>query len=218
MRVEAKNRRRATPSSFRISFIIAAIVTSIVLLFLTVRAEENFAVAAEDYVMIPLLVISWSIPLYSFLVKRIGRQSESEAVTGRSQIKGNTLRVYLYIVKRGPCEFRDIQHDLGLSTSSLASYHLGKLMEDKYITQDEQGRYSSTRDRSTELLEGYLRVGKSLFPQLFFLAILFSILVAYFSITIATDPGDVYYLIAIATSTVVALWIEALRFWQRLRF
>jgi hypothetical protein len=217
LQVQTKGKSRLNLSGFQISFLIAAIVTSLGLVYLAIGSEAGSGMAADDYVMAPLLVVVWCLPPYSYLVKRMkGLTTRSEYAPSPPAVKGNTLRAYLYIVKKGPCEFKDVQHELGLSTSSLASYHLNKLMENGYVAQDEYGRYFSTKDRSTELLEGYLRINKSLVPQLFLLAIIFSVLVAYFSISITTEPGDQYYLIATAVSAVIVLWFEALKFWKRL--
>jgi predicted transcriptional regulator len=51
-------------------------------------------------------------------------------------IRGNTLKVYLYLLKHGPSELKDIQRGLNLSSASLASYHLGKLLETGFVKQD----------------------------------------------------------------------------------
>lgn len=198
---------------------MAAIVTTLGLAYLAIGSEPGSGMAADDYVMAPLIVAVWCLPPYSYLLKRMkGLSTKGEVAPAPPAIKGNTLRAYLYIVKNGPCEFKDVQRELGLSTSSLASYHLSKLVENTYVAQDEYGRYFSTKDRSTQLLEGYLRINKSLVPQLFLLAVIFSVLVAYFSISITTEPGDQYYLIATAVSAVIVLWFEAVRFWKRLKF
>ncbi|HYB84738.1 MAG TPA: hypothetical protein VED86_05360, partial [archaeon] len=44
-------------------------------------------------------------------------------------IRGNTTRVYLFVLKNGPCELREVQRALKLSTPSLAFYHLSRLVQ-----------------------------------------------------------------------------------------
>ena len=56
-----------------------------------------------------------------------------------NEIKGNTLKVYLYLLRNGPAELREIQRGIGLSSPSLVSYHLGKLTEAGFAGQDEFG-------------------------------------------------------------------------------
>src|SRR4030042_1606195 len=93
------------------------------------------------------------------------------------EIRGNTLKVYLYLLRHGPSELKDVQHGVGLSSASLASYHLGRLTEAGFVTQDEHGRYSAVKEASDRVLEGYSRIGPATVPQLFFFALLFTILV-----------------------------------------
>ncbi len=134
------------------------------------------------------------------------------------EIRGNTLRVYLHLVKHGPCELRDVQREVGLSTASLASYHLGKLTEAGYVKQDELGRYAVTGEASGEILAGYSKVGTTVVPQLFFFALLFTILTAFFSFEALHAASFLIYLIALSIAMVVAFWYETIRLWRRLPF
>ncbi len=131
-------------------------------------------------------------------------------------IKGNTLRVYLHLVKNGPCELREVQRGVGLSTPSLASYHLGRLVESGYARQDELGRYVATNESSTEILEGYSKIGAAIVPQLFFFTVLFTIITAFFSFETLYSHGYAAYLVAASAAMVATLWYETLRLWRRL--
>ncbi|MHB8568359.1 MAG: helix-turn-helix domain-containing protein [Nitrososphaerales archaeon] len=132
------------------------------------------------------------------------------------EIRGNTLRVYLYTLKHSPCELRDIQHALNFSTPSLASYHLSRLMRAGYVNQDESGRYLAVKDVSGEILEGYTRIGTNIVPQLFFLSLLFSLLVGFFSFEALDRNSYVPYLALAAIGTVALLWFETFRLWKKL--
>jgi hypothetical protein len=132
------------------------------------------------------------------------------------EIKGNTLRVYLHVVKNGPSELRDVQRDVGLSTPSLASYHLGRLVSSGHAKQDELGRYVATNESSTEILEGYSRVGPAIVPQLFFFTVLFTILTAFFSYEALYSSSYTAYLVAVSVAMAGALWYETLRLWRKL--
>ena len=102
------------------------------------------------------------------------------------EIRGNTLKVYLYLLKHGPSELRAIQRALNFSSASLASYHVGKLLETGYAKQDEYGKYSAVKEVSDRILEGYSKIGPAVVPQLFFFSLLFTILVVFFSVVIWT--------------------------------
>lgn len=137
-------------------------------------------------------------------------------MSANQEIRGNTLKVYLYLLRHGPSELRDVQHGVGLSSASLASYHLGKLTEAGFVTQDEHGRYSGVKETSDRVLEGYSRMGPAIVPQLFFFALLFTILVAFFSFEVLYSQGFMLYLVVVSAAMVIVFWYETVRLWRRL--
>lgn len=132
------------------------------------------------------------------------------------EIRGNTLKTYLYLLKHGPSELRDVQRGLNLSSASLASYHLGKLVEAGYARQDEYGRYSAVKEASDRILEGYSKIGPAMVPQLFFFSLLFTILMVFFSIGTLIGFPFVPYLIAVGLAMLVVFWFETIRLWRKL--
>jgi DNA-binding transcriptional ArsR family regulator len=134
----------------------------------------------------------------------------------QKEITGNTLRTYLYLITHGPSELREVQRSLNLSTPSLASYHLSRLIEAGYVKQDEEGRYLAIKEASAEILQGYSRVGNTLVPQLFFFAVLFTILIVFFGIESIYSSDFTPYLVASSIALVALLWYESLRLWRRL--
>jgi len=132
------------------------------------------------------------------------------------EIRGNTLKIYLYLLKHGPSELRDIQRGLNLSSASLASYHLGKLLETGFAKQDEYGKYSAVKEASDRILEGYSKIGSAVVPQLFFFSLLFTILVVFFSAEIWGGAGFVPYLIGVSVAMLAVFWFETIRLWRKL--
>jgi hypothetical protein len=132
------------------------------------------------------------------------------------EVRGNALKVYLYLLRHGPSELRDVQRGVGLSSASLASYHLGKLSEAGFVVQDERGRYSAVKEASDRVLEGYSRMGPAIVPQLFFFALLFSILVAFFSFEALYASGFTVYLVVVCAVMVLVFWYETVKLWRRL--
>ena len=135
---------------------------------------------------------------------------------GSPGIKGNTLRVYLYLLKSGTSELRDVQKSLGFSTPSLASYHLGKLLEAGVVSQDERGHYMVVWDSTKEILEGYIRVGTVVFPQLFFFSVLFTAVIGFLVVMSLLVPAYVPLLAVASVALVVAFWYETIKVWRRL--
>jgi len=132
------------------------------------------------------------------------------------EVRGNALKVYLYLLRHGPSELRDVQRGVGLSSASLASYHLGKLSEAGFVTQDEHGRYCAVKEASDRVLEGYSRMGPAIVPQLFFFALLFTILVSFFSFEALYASSFTVYLVAVCAVMVLVFWYETVRLWRRL--
>ncbi len=135
--------------------------------------------------------------------------------SGSPEVKGNALKVYVYLLKNGPSQLRDIQRGTELSSPSLASYHLSKLIDGGFVRQDEYGMYYADKT-SENALEGYQRVGKALVPQLFFLSMVFTILVVFFSFATLFWQGYAPYLVAVCISMVTVLWFETARVWRKL--
>ena len=132
------------------------------------------------------------------------------------EIRGNALKIYLYLLRHGPSDLRDIQHGVGLSSASLASYHLGKLSEAGFVNQDESARYFALKEAAGKVLEGYSRMGPAIVPQLFFFALLFTIIGAFFSFEALYESSFVPYLVAVCVAMVIVFWYETVRLWRRL--
>jgi hypothetical protein len=137
-------------------------------------------------------------------------------MSANQDIKGNALKIYLYLLRHGSSELRDVQRGVGLSSASLASYHLGKLSEAGFVKQDEHGRYYAVKEASDRVLEGYSRMGPAIVPQLFFFALLFTILVSFFSFEVLYSSGLAIYLVLISAAMVIVFWYETVKLWRRL--
>ena len=133
-----------------------------------------------------------------------------------SEIRGNTLKVYLFLLKHGASELREIQRGLDFSSASLASYHLGKLQENSYVKQDETGKYFAVKDATAKVLEGYSKVGRAVVPQLFFFSLLFTIVAVFFSIETFLGADFTFWFIIICIAMIAVLWYETLLLWKRL--
>ena len=131
-------------------------------------------------------------------------------------LKGNTLRVYLYILQHGPCELKDVQGGLGFSTPSLASYHLKRLIDAGYASRDAYGRYAAAKDATKQLLEGYVKVGTMVVPQLLFFAVLFTILEGYFAFMTVSSAAYLPLLLGTSAVLVAVVWYETVKVWRKL--
>lgn len=84
-------------------------------------------------------------------------------------LRGLTLKVYKYVVKSGkPVGIREIQRALGLSSPTLALYHVNKLEEAGLIK-----KYLNGYVADKIVLENLVRLRRSLVPRHFFYSVFF---------------------------------------------
>jgi hypothetical protein len=132
-------------------------------------------------------------------------------------IRGNTVRVYLFVLRNGPCELRDVQRALKLSTPSLAFYHLSKLVESGNVKRTDDGRYVVVTDISADLLDGYVKFGRQIVPQLLILTLVFTAILGYYAYLVWTRPLDWDdYVTVVYSLSIIVLWYETIKTWRRL--
>jgi hypothetical protein len=132
-------------------------------------------------------------------------------------LKGNTVRVYLFVLRNGPSELREVQRALKLSTASLAFYHLSRLVESGVVNRTEDGRYVAVKDISADLIDGYVKFGKRIIPQLFFLTLIFTAILGYYLYLVWRLPLDKDDIVTIVYSlSIIVLWYETIKVWRRL--
>ena len=128
------------------------------------------------------------------------------------QLKGKTLQVYMYMVKKKePTGVREVQRDLGFSSPSVANYHIDKLVELALVKQDEFGRYFVVQKVQVGVLQAFVNIGGLTVPRLSFFAAFFTtMLIAY--IVLNLNNLDVYA-IGFALAGTGAFWFETIRVW-----
>jgi predicted DNA-binding transcriptional regulator len=133
------------------------------------------------------------------------------------ELRGKTLKVYLYMLKRGsPVGVREVQRVLALSSPSVASHHIEKLVRLGIVEQDQLGDYLITKKVDPGVLQAFVNVGRFTLPRVGFYAVFFTtIAVAYLLSNL--DFLDVYALIGTFGGALV-LWYELLRVWRRRPF
>jgi predicted DNA-binding transcriptional regulator len=129
-------------------------------------------------------------------------------------LKGTTYRVYRFILKEGkPLGVSEIQKSLGLSSPSVAQYHIKKLLR-LGLVREEQAGYVVER----VVIENVIRIRRTSIP-------IQSAYVAFFAVTLGIlavllRPAQIssLYVFAVAIN-IAALAIslyEAAKTWRRL--
>jgi DNA-binding transcriptional ArsR family regulator len=134
-----------------------------------------------------------------------------------SELRGKTLKAYLYILKLSrPIGVRELQRGLELSSPSVAYHHLEKLERLGLVEKDQYGAYGLVRNVDVGVLQAFARVGTLLVPRFVFYAMFFTtLLVGYFLIYLGNS--NVYALVFGISASVFA-WYEAIRTWRRRPF
>jgi len=137
------------------------------------------------------------------------------------ELAGITLRVYLYVVRKGkPVGPRDVMKGAHLSSPSVAYRHLQKLEDLGYLQKDTYGEYV-LKDKAH--VTGYIWLGKRMLPKmlvyaLIFMSILFiELIVLAIHYSVENYEFKVFFLLlAIVTGSAMAVFtVEAFRHRKR---
>ena len=133
-----------------------------------------------------------------------------------SQLKGNTLRVYVYLVSHKKSGVREIQRALHFSSSSLAQYHLAKLVELGLLTENG-GEYFLTEQVRVDVLKDFLQIGTFIVPRFVFYAVFFTIMTGFleYIVFLSTSTTIEYLFEALLMFASILFWYEALRAWTK---
>lgn len=133
------------------------------------------------------------------------------------ELKGKTLQVYVYMLKKKePIGVRELQRDLNFSSPSVANYHLEKLIGLNLVSQDEYGRYYLSQKAQVSVLESFVNVGGRTVPRMSFFAAFFTtLLIAYVVLNMQSIN---VHAVGFAVAGAVAFWFETVRVWKRRLF
>lgn len=133
-----------------------------------------------------------------------------------STLKGNTLRVYWFLLKTPVSSVgaRETQRALKFSSPALAVYHLDKLVE-LGLAEKMNGEYRLIKAVNVGVLKQFVRFGVFMLPRHLFYATMFTtLLVFYLAQFRRTDFYSIFALVVVVLATAVT-WYETLRVWRQ---
>ena len=133
-----------------------------------------------------------------------------------AELKGNTLRVYIYVIKKRRVGVREVQRALLMSNPSLAQYHLNKLRE-LGLVSESNGEYEIVGEVKVDVMRDFLRLGTLIVPRFVFYAVVFTVFAVYLGSTASPYFGLVPVLgwfTAVSGAAAAAFWYEAIRAWR----
>jgi hypothetical protein len=129
---------------------------------------------------------------------------QSDSTILRQPLSGSSLRVYRYVYRRGPVHLSDVQKGLNLSSSSVAEYHLKKLVGLGLVHEGSEGYIA---DRI--VFENMVRINRMVIPLW---AVLSTFFAASFTLLLSPlrpstlVPSYVFSLIVIGVALLVSLY------------
>ena len=142
----------------------------------------------------------------------------SDEIAIESELRGTTLRVYWYMLSQDESVgVREVQRAVGMSSPSVASHHLSKLVSWELVEQLPDNSYEVSRVVKVGVLKNFIDFRGRFLPRYVFVAIFFSAYtIAYLALTLIAQPGLFDRFIGIAIGVIGALfaWIESVRLWK----
>ncbi len=133
-----------------------------------------------------------------------------------SNLKGNTLRVYWFLLRapKGVVGARQNQRQLGFSSPALAGYHLDKLTELE-LAEKTNGEYRLTKTVNVGVLKQFVRFGAFMIPRYLLYATMFTtLLVFYLTQFERINFYSIFALMICLLATGVS-WYETLSSWKQ---
>jgi hypothetical protein len=132
-----------------------------------------------------------------------------------SELQGNTLRVYWYLVNSSKTSVgpRDVQRKLGFSSPNLAVYHLDKLVE-LGIVEKVAGEYHVTRIVNVGVLKQFTKIRGFFFPRQVIYASMWMTLFIFYIYEFRELNFYSYFAFLFGLLGAVILWFEALNNWR----
>jgi len=133
-----------------------------------------------------------------------------------SKLRGNTLRLYWYMVKVSrPVTIHEAQKGLKLSSPGLVAYHLNKLMELGLVEKTSQGEYRLLDGIKVGVLRSFIRLYGLMVPRYVFYAVFFTVLFAVFSAFFMKPLSlQSWFAVAVCLISAIIFWYEAVRIWR----
>jgi hypothetical protein len=131
-------------------------------------------------------------------------------------LKGNTLRVYWYLLSKPETLIgaRQTQRALRFSSPALAVYHLDKL-SDLGLIEKTNGEYRLVKTVNIGVLKQFVRFGAIMIPRYFLYATMFTTLLIFFLTQLKTANFYSMFALVSILLAVGVTWFETLITWKQ---
>ncbi|MBN1357388.1 hypothetical protein JW988_01330 [Candidatus Bathyarchaeota archaeon] len=133
-----------------------------------------------------------------------------------SVLKGNTLRVYWFLLQSptGVVGARETQRALKFSSPALAVYHLDKLTE-LGLADKTNGEYRLAKAVNVGVLKQFVRFGAFMLPRHFLYATMFTTLLIFFLIQFQQVNFYSTFALVLGLIATGIMWYETIKAWRQ---
>jgi predicted DNA-binding transcriptional regulator len=146
--------------------------------------------------------------------------NDKDELEAFSELKGNTLLVYLHLVRnQNPVGAREIQRELNFSSPTLAVYHLEKLCTLGLVQKNQDG-YVLAKEVKIGALSQVVKFGSFILPRYIFYTAFFSILLfCYVVFLLVSNSLEINihssYAILLSITIILVMVYECIRIWKQ---
>ncbi|TFG14278.1 hypothetical protein EU537_03600 [Candidatus Thorarchaeota archaeon] len=145
-------------------------------------------------------------------------RADDDSLEMESELRGNTLRVYWYMIQQNePVGVREVQKALNMSSPSVASHHLNKLINLDLAQKMRDNSYGLIEIVKVGVLRNFVGYRGRLLPRYSFIAVFFTVFtVVYGALTFVMPIGFFDRMIALVLGFIGAVfsWVETYRLWN----
>ena len=133
-----------------------------------------------------------------------------------SVLKGNTLRVYWFLLRspNGIVGARETQRALKFSSPALAVYHLDKLTE-LGLAEKTNGEYRLVKAVNVGVLKQFVRFGAFMLPRHFLYATMFTTLLIFYLVQFKQVNFYSTFALVLGLLATGIMWYETVKAWRQ---
>jgi hypothetical protein len=134
------------------------------------------------------------------------------------ELGATTWRVLVALLAvKQPISARGVARRLGMSSHTVAIYHLEKLQSHNIIEKNVDGEYLVRPDADLGFLDNFLYVKHKIIPRVLFYAVVVTGLVVFYTLFVRFDYSvHSVFVLTIGIISMVFFWAEVYRIWSGL--
>ena len=144
----------------------------------------------------------------------LSSQQQADQDRIASELKGNTLRVYWYVLNNTDKSIgvREVQRALKFSSPTLSLYHLEKLRDLGLVTK-ASGEYRLVKEVKVDVLKVFVRVWRFFVPRFALYAVLFTVLTSYLVTQVVRLDFYTFFGLLLGSAASIIFWTETWKTW-----